>query len=206
MEQGDLILAPKGEAIVNHYSFYSTFASGVDYSVIFGSVLIGTLPALFLPQLNDHFLLAARRWQVVSVDDDRKEITVRPAHGKKPPNFFGGGGEIHPRVRQMMRDVVLGDRQFRYLNATAARLLSDARETAIRVAIGAVAKVLLAQFDMHVYSYTMEIGTVAASKADDPLKAYELAEQSQVRCHDPIAGEKMIELIGHDYAERRIRF
>lgn len=72
---------------------------------------------------------------------------------------------------------------------------ASARETAIRVAIGAVAKVLLAQFDMFVYSYTMEIGTVSASKVDDPQKAYELAEQSQVRCHDPLAGEKMIELI-----------
>jgi chorismate synthase len=72
---------------------------------------------------------------------------------------------------------------------------ASARETAIRVAIGAVAKVLLAQFDMSVYSYTMEIGTVAASRADDPRKAYELAEESQVRCHDSVAGEKMIELI-----------
>lgn len=135
MEQGDLILAPKGEAIVNHYSFYSAFASDVEYSVVFGSMLIGTLPAFNLPQFNDHFLLAGRRWQVVSVDDDRKEVTVKPARGKKPPRFLGGGGEIHPRVRQMMREVVLGDRQFKYLNATANRLLRDARATAIQAGL-----------------------------------------------------------------------
>ncbi|MCA9123210.1 MAG: DEAD/DEAH box helicase [Planctomycetaceae bacterium] len=135
MEQGDLILAPKGEAIVNHYSFYSAFASDVEYSVIFGSMLIGTLPALFLPQINDHFLLAGRRWQVVSVDDDRKEVTVKPARGKKPPRFFGGGGEIHPRVRQMMREVVLGDRPLSYLNATGVQLLKDARATAIQAGL-----------------------------------------------------------------------
>lgn len=136
MEQGDLILAPKGEALVNHYSFYSAFASAIDYSVVYGSALIGTLPAIFLPQLNDHFLLGGRRWQVESVDDDRKQITVRPAHGKKPPMFFGAGGEIHPRVRQMMREVVLDDRQFRYLNATAAQLLSNARATALQAGLG----------------------------------------------------------------------
>jgi ATP-dependent Lhr-like helicase len=135
MEQGDLILAPKGEAIVNHYSFYSAFASDVEYSVNYGSVLIGTLPALFLPQFNDHFLLAGRRWQVVSVDDDRKEVTVKPARGKKPPKFFGGGGEIHPRVCQMMREVVLGDRPFSYLNATGVQLLKDARATALRAGL-----------------------------------------------------------------------
>lgn len=135
MEQDDLILAPKGEAIVNHYSFYSAFASAVDYSVTYGSTLIGTLPALYLPQVNEHFLLAGRRWQVVSVDDDRKEITVRRARGKKPPRFSGAGGEIHPRVREMMREVILGDRQFSYLNATAGRLLSDARSTARRAGL-----------------------------------------------------------------------
>ncbi len=72
---------------------------------------------------------------------------------------------------------------------------ASARETAIRVAIGGVAKALLAQFDMRVVSYTKEIGQVTAPSADDPLGAYEQAEQSQVRCHDPVAGDKMIELI-----------
>ncbi len=130
MDQGDLILAPKGETLVNHYSFYSAFATTVDYSVIFGSTLIGTLPALFLPQEKDHLLLGGRRWQVVTVDDDRKEVAVQPARGKRPPKFFGAGGEIHPRVRQMMREVLLSSRSFSYLNATAAQLLSEARSTA----------------------------------------------------------------------------
>jgi len=72
---------------------------------------------------------------------------------------------------------------------------ASARETAIRVAIGGVAKALLAQFDMKVVSYTTEIGSVKAPKADDALAAFERAEQSQVRCHDSVAGGNMIELI-----------
>ena len=72
---------------------------------------------------------------------------------------------------------------------------ASARETAIRVAIGGVAKALLAQFGMRVVSYTTEIGSVRAPEATDPLMAYEQAEQSQVRCHDSQSGEKMIELI-----------
>ncbi len=103
--------------------------------MVHGSTPIGTLPALFIPLVDDHFLLAGRRWQVVAVDDERKEVVVRPAHGKKPPKFFGAGGEIHPRIRQMMREVVLGDRHFSYLNATAGRLLSDARSTARRATL-----------------------------------------------------------------------
>lgn len=72
---------------------------------------------------------------------------------------------------------------------------ASARETAIRVAIGGVAKALLAQFDMQVVSYTMNIGGVTASSPSDPLAAYQEAEQSEVRCHDPEAAKQMIERI-----------
>lgn len=72
---------------------------------------------------------------------------------------------------------------------------ASARETAIRVAIGGVAKALLGQFGMRVVSYTMEIGGVTANRVDDPLVAYEKAESSDVRCADESAGARMIEQI-----------
>lgn len=72
---------------------------------------------------------------------------------------------------------------------------ASARETAIRVAIGAVAKALLSQFDIQVVSYTIEIGGVAAPKVEEPLEAFARAEESQVRCPDSAAGEKMVEQI-----------
>lgn len=72
---------------------------------------------------------------------------------------------------------------------------ASARETAIRVAVGGVAKALLAQFGMHVLSYTVQIGDVVAQRTDDPLKAYQLAETSDVRSPDPDAGAQMIERI-----------
>jgi chorismate synthase len=72
---------------------------------------------------------------------------------------------------------------------------ASARETAIRVAIGGVAKALLAQFGMQVLSYTTEIGGVAARRIEDPLEAYERAEASDVRSPDAEAGAKMVEQI-----------
>jgi chorismate synthase len=72
---------------------------------------------------------------------------------------------------------------------------ASARETAIRVAIGGVAKALLSQFGMRVLSYTTEIGGVIAGRVEDPLEAYERAETSDVRCPDPDAGAKMVEQI-----------
>lgn len=72
---------------------------------------------------------------------------------------------------------------------------ASARETAIRVAIGGVAKALLSHFGMRVVSYTVSIGDVTAKCGDDPLMAYDRAEHSDVRCPDEAAGTHMIERI-----------
>jgi chorismate synthase len=73
---------------------------------------------------------------------------------------------------------------------------ASARETAIRVAIGAVAKQLLTEFGMKVVSYTVEIGGIVAQAANGtPEDLFELAERSEVRCPDPMAETKMIEKI-----------
>lgn len=77
---------------------------------------------------------------------------------------------------------------------------ASARETAIRVAVGGVAKALLAQFGMRVLSYTTEIGDVAVKRNESPsvtdmIAAYERAEASDVRSPDPDAGSRMVERI-----------
>lgn len=78
---------------------------------------------------------------------------------------------------------------------------ASARETAARVAVGAVAKQLLAEFSIAVNSYVTEIGGVVAETPpplSSPLlggteggKLLELAEASDLRCPDPIAAEAM---------------
>ena len=133
MDGGDLILSPKGESVVRHYSFYSAFATPIEYAVVYAGRPIGNLPALYVPRPGDHFILGGRRWQTVEIYDDRREIIVKPARGRKPPKFLGGGGEIHSKVRERMRDVLLGSDQYSYLNHTAVDLLNDARTVAARV-------------------------------------------------------------------------
>ena len=71
---------------------------------------------------------------------------------------------------------------------------ASARETAIRVAVGAVAKRLLAEFGMNVYSFTVAIGgvTVTLGKDVSVEEAFERAEKSDVRCPDEATSEKMV--------------
>ncbi len=73
---------------------------------------------------------------------------------------------------------------------------ASARETAARVACGAVAKRLLAEFEIRVESHVLSIGEVEAVvpyAVPDDLNA--LADASPVRTLDPVAGAAMKEAI-----------
>ena len=132
MATGDIILAPNGERVVGHYGFYSAFATPIEYAVVFQSKLIGRLPSQFLPKERDHLILAARRWEVTKIDNNHREIIVVPAKGRKTPLFSGSIGDIHPKTRQMMRNVLFDETTYPYLNVTANRLLQQARKLAQR--------------------------------------------------------------------------
>ncbi|MFZ3063951.1 MAG: chorismate synthase [Nitrospirota bacterium] len=78
---------------------------------------------------------------------------------------------------------------------------ASARETAIRVAIGAVCKLLLKEFNIKIISHVTEIGGVGIDKMklklDDIQKK---AESSLLRCADKDAEKKMIKRV--DSAKR----
>ena len=70
---------------------------------------------------------------------------------------------------------------------------ASARETAARVAAGAIAMRFLQEFDIHFRSHVISIGGIRAqiNGAID----WEAVEDSPVRCSDPDASQKMIESI-----------
>ncbi|KDN57617.1 MAG: chorismate synthase [Exiguobacterium sp.] len=73
---------------------------------------------------------------------------------------------------------------------------SSARETAARVAVGAISKQLLAAVGMSVLSYVKVIGGVAAVKTMDSKEALIAAvEASPVRTYDAEAADQMMRLI-----------
>src|ERR687896_286459 len=70
---------------------------------------------------------------------------------------------------------------------------ASARETAARVAAGALAKAYLRAFGVSVYSHVTRIGSVTAPERDD-LAPEDFAgvDESPVRCLDPAASEAMV--------------
>src|SRR5436305_2126719 len=76
---------------------------------------------------------------------------------------------------------------------------ASARETAARVACGALAKAFLAQFGVSVHSHVMQIGSVVAPSPDGASalapSAFGAVDESPVRCLDDAASAEMVEEI-----------
>ncbi len=82
--------------------------------------------------------------------------------------------------------------KYGYRDLRLALERASARETAARVAVGAIAKRLLAEFGIRVGSYVTEIGGVEASIPNLPLaELWAQAEENDLRCPDPVGAARM---------------
>lgn len=72
---------------------------------------------------------------------------------------------------------------------------SSARETVCRVAAGAVAKKLLVREGVRVLGWVAQVGNIIADVPDPTAVTLEQVEATPVRCPDPVAAPRMIELI-----------
>jgi chorismate synthase len=89
-----------------------------------------------------------------------------------------------------------GSIKYGYRDLRPALERASARETAARVAAGAVCKHLLAQFGVLIGGYVSAIGDLTAALEGIPLADRPTrAEESQVRCPDPVASAAMGERI-----------
>ena len=86
-----------------------------------------------------------------------------------------------------------GMQKYGFTDARDVLERASARETAARVAAGALAKLLLAEMGIGIVSHVVQMGPVASKSAKRPGVA-DLAkvDESQVRCFDPEAEEAMI--------------
>jgi ATP-dependent Lhr-like helicase len=117
-----------GDKIVNHYSFYAAFASDEEFRIVSGGKTLGTLPVSQMMIPGQRILFGGRTWLIEEIDEAHKTIHVAPAKGGAPPLFNGGGGRVHTRVRQRMRDLYLAQNTLPFLDPTAQRFLDEGRE------------------------------------------------------------------------------
>lgn len=72
---------------------------------------------------------------------------------------------------------------------------ASARETATKVALGAVAKLYLKRLGIEIASHTVAIGGVVANRTNDRSNINAMADKNAVRCLDESASAKMVEAI-----------
>lgn len=91
-----------------------------------------------------------------------------------------------------------GALKYGYRDLRLALERASARETAARVAVGAICRRLLDQFGIVIGSYVVQIGSVSANLADDLSypERFARAEENDVRCPDAIAAEAMRASVG----------
>ncbi|MCU0495871.1 MAG: chorismate synthase [Anaerolineae bacterium] len=87
--------------------------------------------------------------------------------------------------------------KYGYRDLRLALERASARETTMRVAVGAICRKLLAEFGIVIGGYTVQIGDVqtALTSDTDYLARFQAAEASDVRCPDPQVAEAMHEAI-----------
>ena len=78
---------------------------------------------------------------------------------------------------------------------------SSARETAARVAGGAIAKMLLKHYGVSIQAYVSQVGDLKLEKSYQELDLNQ-TEENIVRCPDPAMAERMIEFIDEVRKER----
>ena len=104
------------------------------------------------------------------------------------PNADGRGQRI-TRLRPGHADLA-GTMKYGFDDVRNVLERASARETAARVAAGAVAVRFLQAFDIAIHSHVISIGGVEAQPPDEV--DWEAVEESPVRCADPEAAARMI--------------
>ena len=123
----ELILGIEGENIVNSREFYSVFKTEPNFKVIHSGRKIGDIP--FSPQvrIDENILLAAKIWKIKDIDFKGFKIIVIPARDGKKPKFFGGGGNIHKRIREEMLGILKSSADYTELDNSSSEVIAEMR-------------------------------------------------------------------------------
>lgn len=127
-EEKGLIIGLVGERLLKSFKFYAVFKDSEDFTVRQGSEEIGTITTP--PPVGDRFALAGRVWEVEEIDVQRKLIYVHKVDGKMEISWPGDFGEIHTKILQRMKQVLIEDTDYPYLKENAKKRLELARRTA----------------------------------------------------------------------------
>ncbi|MDW7738686.1 MAG: chorismate synthase [Bacillota bacterium] len=116
-------------------------------------------------------------------------------------HLMGIEGEIPPDLTLLTRPRpghadLAGGLKYNHDDLRLVLERSSARETAMRVAVGTIGRILIEKYGIRIYSHVARIGSVASDVDQAKMVTlYDDIEKSPVRCADPSVEGKMIEAI-----------
>ena len=114
--------------MVRNFRFYAVFPDSEEYSVREESREIGSI--IMPPPPRERFILAGKSWAVLNIDPKRKTVFVKPVKGKANIHWHGSGATICTRILERMRQVLLEDIEYSYLQKQARERIASARKLA----------------------------------------------------------------------------
>ncbi len=127
-DEKGLIVGLKGEKLLKSFKFYAVFKDSEDFTVRCGSDEIGTITTP--PPCGDRFALAGRVWECEELDIARKLVYVKAVDGKMEIAWPGDFGEIHTKILERMKRVLIEDIEYPYLLPNARKRLDVMRTLA----------------------------------------------------------------------------
>ncbi len=124
---GALLPGLAGERLIDDYHFFAVFDTPEEYRVLHGGRELGSVPLHGAVVIGSGLIFGGSYWRVTGADEARRELFVTEGQAGDPPLFSGGRGEVAGGVRQRMRGVLEEDGPRDWLDASANRLLGEAR-------------------------------------------------------------------------------
>jgi len=129
LETGEIILGLAGEKIVRSKDFYAVFTTPPEWDVFHKERTLGRISPRPDLQPGTCLLLVGRLWEVKNIFPDKQQVLVEPAKEAHDVMFLGAGiPEMHPKIAQRVREILLSDKPFPYLGATGQQALLDAHQ------------------------------------------------------------------------------
>ena len=123
-----LVLGGDGERIAFGKGFPVVFAATKDIEVRFNGEVIGTVQKV--PEVGCNILLSGRVWCISSVSPDGTVAEVTESEGSSDSTWESGAPEFHRNVLRKMREVLLSDEQYPYVDEAGLERLNASRRAA----------------------------------------------------------------------------
>lgn len=147
----EIIVGIEGERILRSKEFYAVFTTEEVFEVFEGTRKLGELDKQHKLDIGDNVILTGKLWKIVDVDYEKNKIYVKKAMDAKPPKYFGGPINLHPKIVEKMFEILTCNEQYDYINEEAIEVLKDMRKNYQYFGVNKNDRVIWAEKDEYLF-------------------------------------------------------